>query len=306
MMRKFFTLLFVIALFTVVNVHAQQDPQFSQNQFTKLYINPGVAGSSDAICGSLGYRNQWTGFGGEPKTALLQFDMPVDIVNGGVGLVVYNDELGFDKNLKVAANLAYRLYLGSGRLGLGLSLGYLQKSTDGSKFIYNDPDNNIPTNNVSGGAFDVGFGAFYSNEKMYVGLSSSHLAEGEIKLDKISTSLARHYFLHAGYSFDLTSSLALKPAVRLESDAVSTQLDIDAVLHINNKFWGGLGYRLQDAIVVMAGLEIYPNLKLGYSYDLTTSDIKSYSSGTHEVFLGYCFKPVKVIKRQFHKNVRFL
>ena len=110
----------------------------------------------------------------------------------------------------------------------------------------------------------------------------------------------------AGYSLDLTSSLTLKPMVQLKSDAVSTQADINANLFINSRYWVGASYRLQDAIVLMAGLEIMPNLKLGYAYDLTTSEIKTYSSGTHEIMLGYCYKPVKVVKRQFHRNVRFL
>jgi hypothetical protein len=92
----------------------------------------------------------------------------------------------------------------------------------------------------------------------------------------------------------------------VKTDAASTQLDVNALLVINKKYWGGLSYRLQDAAVIMIGLEIIPNLKFGYAYDLTLSSIKSYSSGTHEVMLGYCFKPIKVIHRQFHRNVRFL
>ena len=182
-----------------------------------------------------------------------------------------------------------------------------QKSLNGSKFVYNDAnDNNIPTGNVSGSTFDLGFGAYYNTDKLYVGLSSAHLTEGEINYDNITSSLARHYYLMAGYSLDLTSSLTLKPMVQLKSDAVSTQADINANLFINSRYWVGASYRLQDAIVLMAGLEIMPNLKLGYAYDLTTSEIKTYSSGTHEIMLGYCYKPVKVVKRQFHRNVRFL
>ena len=118
--------------------------------------------------------------------------------------------------------------------------------------------------------------------------------------------MVRHYYLMAGYGVDLTSSLTLKPMVQVKTDAVSTQLDANLNLLINNRFWVGASYRIQDAIVLMAGLEIIPNLKLGYSYDLTTSDIGNYSSGTHEIMLGYCYKPTKVIKRQFHRNVRFL
>lgn len=289
-------------------VYAQQDPQLSQFMFAKLPMNPGFAGSNDAICATLLYRNQWTGFGGEPKTMLFTGDAPVDVLHGGIGLSVYAaDQLGAEKNMNIRAAYAYRMDLGSGRLGIGLDLGYHQKSLDGSKFIYNDlGDVNIPTGSVSGGTFDMGFGLYYNSEHLYAGISSSHLQEGSISYDNIKTKLARHYYLMAGYSYDINASLSLKPCVLVKTDAVSTQADFNASLMINSRYWVGASYRMQDAIVLMAGLEIVPNLKFGYAYDITTSEIKTYSSGTHEVMLGYCFKPVKNVKRQFHRNVRFL
>ncbi|MFM9052240.1 MAG: type IX secretion system membrane protein PorP/SprF [Bacteroidota bacterium] len=304
-----------IFLVLVVGLHlllegtsvAQQDPQFSQHMFARLPINAGYAGANDAICASLLYRNQWTGFGGEPKTALLSFDTPVDALHGGVGLSVYAaDRLGAENNLNIRGAYAYRMNLGSGNLGLGVDFGYYQKSVS-ADFVYNDlGDNRIPSNGASGGSLDLGFGLYYNSEKLYVGISSTHLQEGEITYDNIRTKLARHYWLMAGYSAELSPSLTLKPALLVKTDAVSTQFDLNANLLINNKFWIGGGYRLEDAIVIMAGLEIVPNLKLGYSYDYTTSAIRTFSSGTHEIMLGYCFKPVKVTKRTYHRNVRML
>jgi type IX secretion system PorP/SprF family membrane protein len=309
-MRKNFTVAFLITLFITLSAacFAQQDPQFSQNMFTKLSNNPGFAGSNDAICGTLVYRNQWTGFGGEPKTMLLNFDMPVDAIHGALGLTVnVADQLGAEKNTNIRVAYAYRAFLGPGKIGVGLDVGYYQKSLDGSKFIFNDQgDINLPTTNLSGGTFDMGLGAYYNTDKLFVGLSALHLTGGKINFSDINTEIVRHYYFMAGYGVDLTSSLTLKPMVQVKSDAVSTQVDLNANLMINNRFWVGGSYRLQDAIVVLAGLEIIPNLKLGYSYDITTSDIKSYSSGTHEIMLGYCYKPSKIINRQFHRNVRFL
>jgi type IX secretion system PorP/SprF family membrane protein len=309
MIKSFTLFLLAVALLVAGELHAQQDPQYSQFMFTRMVNNPGYAGSSDAICGTLVYRNQWTGFGEEPKTMLFSADMPVKPLKGGLGINVTGmDELGFEKNLYANLNYAYRMDLGSGKLGIGLAVGYVQKEIDGTKFIYNNPnDPNIPTGKVSGGTVDFGFGLYYNTDNLWVGLSSTHLNGGEIDYDKAVVKLANHYYLQAGYMYDLTPSLVLKPALAVKSDGVSTQFDINGTVVMNNKYWGGIGYRLQDAIVIMAGIEIIPNLKFGYSYDLTTSDIKTYSSGTHEIMLGYCFKPViKPPKRQFHRNVRFL
>lgn len=307
-MIKHFKIVVFACLLYALPGSAQQDPQFSQHMFTKLYYNPAVAGANDAICGTLLYRNQWTGFGGEPKTAMLSADMPIDALHGGVGLTVHGiDKLGAGNSLNIKANYAYRAELSNGRLGIGLGIGYHQESIDGGKLIYNDAnDANIPTGTESGGSYDLSLGLYYQTDAMYVGLSTSHLTANEIKVGDITTKLDRHYFLMAGYSYDINSTFAIKPAVMIKSDIVETQFDLNANLMINSKYWIGGAYRFQDAIVVMAGLEIIPNLKLGYSYDITTSRIKTYSSGTHEIVLSYCMNVAKVVKRQFHRNVRFL
>ncbi|MFM2136509.1 MAG: hypothetical protein RL021_1909 [Bacteroidota bacterium] len=289
---------------------AQQDPQFSQYMFSRLPMNAAYAGANEAICGSLLYRNQWTGFGGEPKTSLFSFDIPAEALHGGVGLSVYaSDQLGNQKNMNIRGAYAFRKYLSNGSIAVGIDAGYHQLSPRNETWIANDNpanDPNIPGADGSGGTLDLGFGLYYQSDKLYVGVSSTHISEGEIDYANVRTSLARHYWLMAGYSAELSPSLTLKPALLVKSDAISTQLDVNANLLINNRFWVGGGYRLQDAIVIMAGLEVIPNLKLGYSYDYTTSNIRTYSSGTHEIMLGYCFMTPKKVKRTFHRNVRML
>ena len=307
-MRKHFTVsLLLLACFALPG-YSQQDPQFSQHMFTKLYYNPGFAGANDAICGTLLYRNQWTGFGGEPKTAMLTADMPIDALHGGVGLSLHAlDNLGAGSSLNIRANYAFRADLGNGRIGIGLGIGYAQQSFNGKKLVYNDAgDQNIPTGNESGGTYDLALGIYYNTDDLYVGISSSHLTANDLKSGDITTKLDRHYFLMAGYSYDINSVFTIKPAAMVKSDITETIFEVNANLFINSKYWIGGAYRFQDAIVAMAGIEIMPNLKLGYSYDITTSKIKSYSSGTHEIVLGYCMNVAKVVKRQFHRNVRFL
>ena len=307
-MIKHFTISLSLALLFVLPGLAQQDPQVSQHMFTKLYYNPGFAGANDAICGTLLYRNQWTGFGGEPKTAMLTADMPLDALHGGIGISLHAlDNLGSGKSLNVKANYAYRADLGNGKIGIGIGIGYLQQVLDGGKLVYNDQgDQNIPTGTASGGNYDLSLGIYYNTDNLYVGLSSGHLTAQDLKVGDINTEVARHYFLMAGYSYDINSTFTIKPAVKIKSDIVETQFDVNANLFINSKYWIGGAYRFQDAIVVMAGIEIMPNLKLGYSYDITTSTLKTYSSGTHEIMLGYCMNVSKTVKRQFHRNVRFL
>ncbi|MCC6181838.1 MAG: type IX secretion system membrane protein PorP/SprF [Bacteroidia bacterium] len=330
-MKKIFTTL-TIALTAITSVSfAQQDPQFTQFMHNKLIYNPGYAGTSEAICANVLYRQQWVNFPGAPKTGLLSFDMPIGQLPLAVGLNVMSDQIGFSKTLFARLALAYNRHIGAGVLGIGIDGGVLQQQFNGN-WITPDgnlaQDNSIPNytsqNGVSGTpgttanlnklTYDLGFGAFYSiANKMYVGLSSTHLAAQDIKAGgagNVKYALARHYYIVGGYTFDLTQEHAIQPNIKVKSDAASTQLDVNLSYIYNKALSIGVTYRLQDAIAPMVGYKFnqgaMKGFRLGYSYDLTLSKIKGYSSGTHEIFIGYCFKTSKPPKITSYQNARFL
>jgi type IX secretion system PorP/SprF family membrane protein len=309
MKKVLFTLLLISSS---VLVFAQQDPQFSQNMFNRLQPNPATAGSNDAICASLLYRSQWVSFDGAPKTMLLSVDAPVDFLHGGLGLTVMSDKLGFEKSLTAKLAYALRFAVGSGNIAVGVDAGILQKSLEGGLasqggvYIPNDPtDNLIPLASVSGTKFDLSAGAFYNSEHFYAGVSATNLTEPKINYGDFASKAVRHLYGTVGASFDLTPSVALKPSVFVKSIPAKTIADFNLNVHFNNRFWIGGSYRLEDAIVAMVGVNIIENLRLGYSYDITTSPIKNYSNGSHEITLGYCYKIKKKIPPVL-RNVRFL
>lgn len=305
-MKKFLSIALTVTAVTGI-AYGQQDPQFSQNMFNKLFTNPGYAGSSDGICGTLLYRDQWTGFDGAPKTGLFSVDAPVNALHGGLGLTIMAvDELGFENTFMAKLAYAFRFNVGQGNLAIGADFAFLQKSLDGD-FKFNDPgDPVIPESSVSGSTFpDLGAGIYYNSDKLYAGVSASHLLESEIDYGDFTSTMARHYYFTAGYRIEFSPAVSLTPSVFVKNVADQTQADINANFHFNNRFWIGASYRLEDAIVLMAGLNITPNLRLGYAYDLTTSDLKDYSNGTHEIMLGYCYKIRKKIT-PINRNVRFL
>ena len=300
-MKRLFT---VVAVATASVSFGQQDPQFSQNMFNRLYPNPASAGTNEAICGTLIYRDQWDKFGGGPKTAVFGVESPVEVLHGGLGLSVLSDKPLNQKNLNIKLAYSYHLDLGSGKLGIGLDAGLLQRGY-GNDFNAIDPDDPL-VKSGTGSKFDLGAGLYYKSDKFYVGASATHLTGGKIEYtDDAKVEVVPHFYFMGGVDFDLTPSLKLKPSLFIKSDAKETQADINANLHIKDKVWIGASYRLQDAIVLMAGINIIENLRLGYSYDITTSKLKGYHSGTHEIMLGYCYviKP-KVIP--VLRNVRFL
>ena len=304
----------VLVLFTVAS-KAQQYYQVTHFMFDKVSINPASAGINDRLCASGIFRNQWTGFGGEPKTGIFNVHAPVEILRGGLGFTYYNDQLGFEQNNIARLSYSYHYNIFGGKIGVGVSAGIVSKSFD-ANWVTPDTeatdDQFIPANNAGDMTPDFNFGIYYQGNDFYVGLSSTHLAEGE--LEEVYYQTKRHYWLMAGYEYKglMNGDLDLKPALLVKSDVVSTQLDINLIAEYRNMIWGGLTYRLADAIAPMVGYVHHLNndsegvLKIGYSYGVTTSAINQFSSGTHEIALNYCMKILKPEIVTKSKNPRFL
>jgi type IX secretion system PorP/SprF family membrane protein len=118
-----------------------------------------------------------------------------------------------------------------------------------------------------------------------------------------------------GYTYGINDNIKLRPNLLVKSDAQETTIDLNVNALINNMFWVGLSYRTEDAIAPMAGFQYAFNnedetmpqtIRIGYSYDLTTSEIKTYSSGSHELMLTYCFNIIEKLVKKSHGNPRFL
>src|SRR5580700_7804764 len=99
----------ILVTASMVSGFAQQDAQFSQNMFGKLDYNPGYAGMDKAYCASLIARDQWVNFPGNPETFLFNGDAYIPQIGGGVGLSVYDDQLGFQKTLEVKLSYSYHI-----------------------------------------------------------------------------------------------------------------------------------------------------------------------------------------------------
>jgi len=292
-----------------VTVSAQQDPQFTQNMFNKLANNPGFAGSRGVIATSILHRSQYMGFGDQggaaASTQNFSIDAELPFLYGGVGLNVVKDNIAQFSNLGLQASYAYRTELGVGQIGMGMSVGMYQSGLNGGALkSAKSGDPAIPTGEVKGSSLDIGAGIYYNTQDVYVGLSSAHMTEPTVEWsDGQDFDLTRHYFLIAGYYHQLSSLLSLNPSIYLKSDGATSQLDINTNLIYNNKMWGGVSYRLDEGISLLAGMNVNEDLKFGLAYDVTMMNAMSNSL---EFMLGYNFK-IKTNKAiSKYKNPRFL
>jgi type IX secretion system PorP/SprF family membrane protein len=311
-MKKTITLLTFSLV--VLFVAAQQDQQFSQFMYNKLSFNPGYAGTNQSICATAMYRMQWMNFPGAPKSGLFSVDAPSRILHGGLGLTVLHDQLGNDKSLFARGAYSFHQPIGVGLLGIGLGVGMIQKT-----MVFNwippggpstvGPDQAIPNNQESSITYDLDFGAYYSTSKLYVGLAATHLPEQSVKKNELNYGVARHYFVMAGYTFNINSDFDIIPNLLVKSDAKSTIFDVNVTGMYQKMVWLGASYRMTDAIAAMLGYQKdfgKNNLKIGVAYDFTMSEIKNHSSGSPEIFVGYCMKVDPKVKTHSNINPRFL
>ncbi len=300
LLRPFLLIAFHFSLFTLVT--AQQDAEYSMYQFNGLYINPAYSGSREAISATAVYRNQWVKMPGAPQTASVAVHSPLKNNHIGLGLIYTYDRIGVSKKNSVNASFAYRLAIGKKKkvkLSIGLSAGFTNYRADLNSVATteaNDP--NFAGNNQNRWLPNFGFGVYIYSDKFFVGASLPHLLanrlNGKTSVFETSPTIARQYYhllITGGYVFNLGKKVKFMPSVLLKYVPVHAPIsfDFNATFIFIDRLWIGAAYRLNDSYNFMATANITKQLRLGYAYDLTVSSLRTYTSGSHEVVLGFDF-----------------
>ncbi len=278
---------------------AQQIPQYSQYMINDYILNPATTGTHDYWEVKSNNRLQWVGITDAPRTFILSVHGPFRKYRMGLGGSIFADITGPTSRVGFYLSYAYHLKLSESlKLGMGLSMGLLQYRIDGTKInLYTDGDPALPSQVMTVYAADATFGLNLVHKNFNVGISLPQIIGNNLKFledqQETKSSLARHYMLMGGYTFHV-GDFGIMPNVLLKYVA-PTPPQFDAGLKIDwrDQFWIGASYRHKDAVSFMGGLTYKDFLILAYSYDMTTSDLQNYSSGTHEVMVGVRFKPWK-------------
>ncbi|MDR2835999.1 MAG: type IX secretion system membrane protein PorP/SprF [Bacteroidales bacterium] len=297
-------LILIIIFFGIATSYmfAQADAHFSLFEYSQNIVNPGAAGANDAFCFTTSHRQQWVGYGGgegRPISTLFSFDMPLNAIKSGLGIAVLQDKLGFQSDIQLKLNYAYRLKVGDvGILGIGLGLGMVNRSINpewetSASFnngqVYDDPA--LPhMENIT--VFDMNFGITLYGKDFWAGLSSTHLTGPKMTYNVEAVSrLVQHIYLMGGYTLHLPNpSFDIIASGMLQTDRFSkAEFQINAKFMYEKKFWAGISGRL-DAIVPMVGvhLPLGPGaISFAYCYDIKLNKIGA--SGSHELMARYCF-----------------
>lgn len=303
----------IAAILGSASTKAQQDPMYTHYMFNTLMVNPGYAGSRDALTVTLLHRSQWVDFKGAPLVQSITMHAPLKNNHFGLGLSLLNDKIGATNRTSFFGDVAYRMDLTKkSKLALGLSAGVsvfqanlaslsLDQQTDPS--FQNNINNKVTPN--------FGFGAYYSRERFYAGVSVPNLIQNtisEVRQSNGTTVIGteqRHYFFIAGAVIPITENLDFKPTTFVKvTAAVPVQADLTASFIIMKKLMVGVMYRTGDAFGALLGYNITDQLHIGYSFDWSYGlQTSKYNMGSHEIVLRYDF--ISFDKRQIHTPRHF-
>jgi type IX secretion system PorP/SprF family membrane protein len=287
-----------IAFLLLISVasYAQQDSQFTQYMYNTININPAYAGSRETMSIFGLHRTQWVGLDGAPTTNTVSINTPINGSNLGLGVSLINDKIGPSDENDISVDLSYTINTSDRyKLSFGLKATANLLNIDFNKLSQYDKGDYLLQDNIDNKfSPNIGVGLYLHSDNTYFGLSAPNLLETthfDRNASKGSSLVAReviHYYFIAGHVFDLTSDIKFKPSLLTKMVyGAPLQVDVSGNFMFNNKFTAGVSYRWSAAMSAMVGFQASDSWFIGYGYDLETTRLANYNSGSHELFLRY-------------------
>ena len=291
-MYRFCFLILLLICFLSIGLNAQQRPVFSQYYFNPLAINPAFAGTQNEFNTSALYRNQWVNLDGAPTTVTFSANSGIRNRPIGLGMVLSMEKIGVHSDFSLYLSYAYRIRWKEGALSMGLQAGFTQLKSDFNQLTLN----NINDPNLSGVISKLrpnfGTGVFYERKNFYAGLSIPYLInskffqDGDVQFSDARSK--RYYFLVVAKIFDLNERLQVKPETMIRfQEGAPLGIDLNLKFILDQRIGLGGFYRSGDALITTFEFQLNDNLRLGYAYEWTLSNLNQYSRGTHEFMINY-------------------
>ncbi|OUR98984.1 hypothetical protein A9Q86_13010 [Flavobacteriales bacterium 33_180_T64] len=280
---------------------AQQLPQFTQYMYNTISINPAYAGSRETLSVVGLHRSQWVGLEGGPQTQTLSVHAPMSNEKVGLGLSFINDELGYQNFSYLYGDFSYTIQTGENtKLAFGVKAGFTSYSLD-ADFQQSQSNDPVIFGFENRWKPNIGTGVYWHSNKWYMGLSAPRILNTDYTGDAEFQALERiSYYFTGGYVFDLSENTKFKPATLLKAtNGAPLSFDITANFLFYEKFWVGGSYRINEHAAALGGIadfQVSKQLRIGYAYEYPLSDLRPYTSGTHEVLLMFEIFKSKRIK----------
>lgn len=289
-MKNFYILISILFV-GLSSTQAQQLPQFTQYMYNTISINPAYAGSRDGLSLTALHRSQWAGIEGAPKTQTLSIHSPLSNEKVGLGLSVINDKTGYENYTYLYGDFSYTVNMSENvTLAFGIKGGFSYYNLDEELFtdpqVLQDPFFNEQFNRWTP---NVGAGILLSSQDWYLGISAPKFINNNNNKFQDYVSLEQvHYYATAGYVFNLSDTWKLRPtALAKLTNGAPLSFDMSGTVIYDEKLYLGATYRIDDAVGAFLDFQIFEPLRIGYAYEYTLSDLRPYTSGSHEIILIY-------------------
>lgn len=298
-MKRIIVIFICILLLAPAGLQSQQLPHFTQFMFNDYVLNPAVAGTKDYYQVRSNSRFQWAGIVDAPQTISLSLNGPHSTRPMGFGGYLYNDVTGPTSRTGLYGTYAYNIAIkGEVRLSMGLSFGIMQNKIDGTEITLHDPNDLAMQGGVTSTVVpDASVGFYFYASSWYAGFSAFQLFSNNLKVYDEKNGLNKlksHFYLLGGYQYDINDQFSIEPSVIIKAmSPVPIQIDLNAKVTYQEMVWLGLSYRSKDAASVLVGYIHDKRYYFGYSYDFSTSDIRNYNSGSHEIMIGIRFTSLR-------------
>ena len=297
-MKNLFTSL--ILLLFVTAGFAQQETHFTQFMYNKLQINPAYAGARGHGSFTGIFRQQWAGFDGAPRTALLSFDTPLLGDRIGLGFTFSNYTIGVENTYNVTGAYAYNIKISkeaSFRFGIQGNLRHQAIDfSDPSVVIRQNNDNSINENEtVNQTTGNFGIGLYLTYKQLYFGASVPFFFPNEIGINTITATTAEqtsHFYLMAGTLVPISKKVDIKPSFLLKYvNNAPIDLDFNLSFVYDRRVTAGVSVRhggddILESIDFLAMYQVN-SLGIGVAYDFGLTELNSSNSGSYEVLLRY-------------------
>ncbi len=290
----------------VFGAKSQQQTQLTNFMLHQYLYNPAYAGTFQGMQFNAGYRNQWTGFDGAPKTYMASgYGTLKKQPQMAVGGLITNDQMGLLNRTSIYGSYSYHLKLNDKwKIGFGLSVGFVQYNVKAyNAKPYDKDDNFLASSILNANAFDANGGFHLYSKKFFFGASGQQLPDGKIYWNNTIGKLTPIFYLYSGYTFTLDKKkkeYTLQTSILLRFNNPSPfEIEYNMKLAYKSMLWVGTSFRhaktntslgkkwQNNSFCALLGVTISKQFTMGYSYDIAMSNIRNYNNGSHELILTY-------------------
>lgn len=307
--KVYFLSVFLEVILLQKQIVAQQQGQSSLYFFNQHFFNPAYISINKGVTITASGRNQWVSFKGAPQAANISIYSSLGNNIAG-GFSIQTDKIGANQTSTFMGNFGYeisfkkkkRLYAiklletpranrDVNHLAFGLSFGANYYQTSYSDLRIVDVNDEVYQDGItySQTTMNVGFGLMYYNSIRFLGISMPTLIQNKLSPNALHNATEkRHLYVVGGFLKELSNGLVIRPSavVKIVANA-PIAFDANLSVLLKKQLWLGILFKNNPALGLNMLYVITPNFRIGYAYEQQLTSMQRYSSGSHEIMIGY-------------------